>query len=124
MAFLGAELVKGFDMVAEISNLEEAIMWTDLVITGEGKLDSQTRFGKTPYGVAQLAKKHNKPVIGVAGTVDPDAGKLYSEGFNLIMPILEQPSDLASAIRNAPLLLENTGERIARLLDIRCILSI
>ena len=123
MAFLGARLVKGFDMVAEISKLEEAILRADLVITGEGKLDSQTRFGKTPYGVAQLAQKHRKPVIGVAGTVEPDAGELYSEGFNLIMPILEQPSDLAGAIRNAPSLLENTGERIARLLDIRCILS-
>jgi glycerate 2-kinase len=119
MAFLGARLVKGFDMVAEICALEEAIKGADLVITGEGKLDGQTRFGKTPYGVAQMAMKYGKPVIGVAGTVEADAGALYSEGFKLIMPILEKPVDLASAIKNAPSLLENTGERIARLLDIR-----
>jgi len=119
MAFLGARLVKGFDMVAEICALEDAIKAADLVITGEGKLDGQTRFGKTPYGVAQMALKHQKPVIGVAGTVEADAGALYREGFKLILPILEKPADLESAIRNAPSLLKNTGERIARLLDIR-----
>jgi len=119
MAFLEAGLVKGFDMVAEICGLKEAIIGADLVITGEGKLDSQTRFGKTPYGVAQLAKKHGVSVIAVAGTVAADAGELYDAGFSLIMPILEKPADLATAINDAPFLLENTGERIARLLGIR-----
>lgn len=119
MAFLGARLVKGFDMVAEAVLLEESIRWADLVITGEGKIDSQTRFGKTPFGVAKLAGKYGKPLIAVAGTVEAGARELYSEGFQVILPIMEKPADLESAIKDAPLLLENTGERIARFLDIR-----
>lgn len=119
MAFLDAKLVKGFDMVAESVSLKEAIARADLVITGEGKLDSQTRFGKTPFGVARLAQELGKPVIGVAGTVDEGYEELYDYGFSVVMPILEQPSDLAYAIENAPALLENTGERIARFLKLR-----
>ena len=117
MAFLGARLMKGFDMIAETTGLEEKIKLADVVITGEGKIDGQTRFGKTPFGVAQLAKKHGKPVIGVAGTVEQGAELLYREGFHLIMPILEKPSDLAYAIAHAEQLLERTGERIARMLN-------
>jgi len=119
MAFLDARLVRGFDMVAGSVSLEKAIGEADLVITGEGKLDSQTRFGKTPFGVAQLAQKKRKPVIGVAGTVEQGYENLYDLGFSVVMPILEQPSDLDFAIKNAPGLLEKTGERIARMLEIR-----
>ncbi len=95
MAFLNARLMGGFDMISENVKLEEKIEQVDLVITGEGKMDGQTQFGKTPYGVAQLAKKHGKPVIGVAGTVGEGAEVLYQMGFDLILPILEKPSDLA-----------------------------
>lgn len=116
MAFLDASLVKGFDMIAGVVGLEEKIRSADLVITGEGKMDAQTRFGKTPFGVAQLAKKHGKPVIGVAGTLDGDAGILYESGFDLLMPIQEKPGDLESSLRDGEQLLERTGERLARLL--------
>jgi glycerate kinase len=116
MAFLGASLVRGFDMVAETVGLEEQVIRADLVITGEGKMDRQTQFGKTPYGVARLAAKHGKPVIGIAGTMEESATELYNHGFSLLLPILEGPSDLESAIRNAPFLLERTGERIARMI--------
>jgi len=118
MAFLGARLMKGFDMIAETVGLEEKIRKADLVITGEGKMDGQTRFGKTPFGVAQLARKHGRPVIGIAGTVDEGAQALYEEGFQVILPILEKPSDLEYAIKKAPVLLERTGERVARMLGL------
>ncbi|MDX2430898.1 MAG: glycerate kinase [Bacteroides sp.] len=119
MAFLDARLVKGFDMVAEAVSLEGAIQWADLVITGEGKMDRQTLYGKTPMGVAKMAQKYGKAVIGVAGTLEEDAVELYGEGFDVIMPIQEKPTDLASALENAPLLLEHAGERIARMLKIQ-----
>jgi len=119
MAFLGASLVRGFDMVAETVLLDKSISCADLVITGEGKMDAQTRYGKTPYGVARMAQRYGKPVIAVAGTLEADSGELYKEGFSLIMPIQEKPTDLVSAIKDAARLLENTGARIARLLDIR-----
>lgn len=118
MAFLNGRLMNGFDMIAEAIGLEEKIKQADLVITGEGKMDGQTQFGKTPFGVAQLAFKQGKPVIGVAGTVEEDALILYQSGFRVIMPILEKPSDLKYAIENASALLERTGERIGRFLKI------
>ena len=119
MAFLDASLVKGFDMIADITGLEEKLRGADLVITGEGKMDGQTRFGKTPFGVAQLARQMGKPVIGVAGTLDEDAGVLYELGFNLLMSIQEKPGDLAWSLAHAGQLLERCGERIARLLSMK-----
>ena len=82
-------------------------------------MDSQTRFGKTPFGVAQLARKGGKPVIGVAGTLEEDASALYELGFDLLLPIQEKPGDLASSLRDGEQLLERCGERIARMLGIR-----
>jgi glycerate kinase len=119
MAFLDAKLMKGIQMIAELNNLEELIREADLVITGEGKMDAQTRFGKTPYGVARLAKKHGKRVIGVAGSLEEDAGVLYQEGFDLLLPIQEKPVDLATALAGAGPLLERAGERIARWISLQ-----
>jgi glycerate kinase len=119
MAFLNATLIKGTQMIAEVCGLEEKIRQTDLVITGEGKMDAQTKFGKTPFGVAQLAREHGKVVIGVAGTLEEDAVMLYQEGFDLLLSIQEKPGDLTAALAGAGPLLERTGERIARLIGLR-----
>jgi glycerate kinase len=119
MAFLDARLVNGFDMIAGVVGLEEKIAEADLVITGEGKMDAQTGFGKTPFGVAKLAKKHGKNVIGVAGALDEDAGRLHESGFDLLMPIQEKPVDLESSLKYGRQLLERTGERLARLLKMK-----
>jgi glycerate kinase len=119
MAFLGARLVKGFDMVAKCLNLEKAVGEADLILTGEGKMDTQTRFGKTPYGVAQLALKYRKPVIAVTGQIGEGADDLRQMGFSAIISLMDGPSDLGEAIRNAPVLLERAGERIARQIGIK-----
>jgi len=119
LAFLNATLVNGFSLVAETVALEEAIRDADLIITGEGRMDQQTMFGKTPFGVAQLAGKYGKPVIGVAGSVDEGANGLYRHGFNLILPIQEKPTDLAYALEHTGENLVRTGERIARMLALR-----
>ncbi|MGW8316261.1 MAG: glycerate kinase [Bacteroidales bacterium] len=118
MAFAGARLVNGFSLIAEVVGLENRIREADLVITGEGRMDEQTLFGKTPFGVAQLAKKYGKPVIGVAGSLEPGAGILYGHGFDLLMPIQEKPADLTEAINHAEDQLRRTGERIARILTL------
>lgn len=118
MAFLGAKLMKGFEMVAETVGLETQIKDCDIVITGEGKMDRQTQFGKTPFGVAQLAARHGKPVIGVAGSMDESTSELYDHGFRALMPIHEKPVTLEEAIHNAPDSLERTGERIARMISL------
>ncbi len=118
VAFLDAKLVEGFPAIALRVGLETAIQKTDLIITGEGKIDQQTQFGKTPAGVANLAKKYDKPVIAVAGTVGEDVDALYELGIDLILPILNKPMLLAEAIDITDELLVHTGERIARILNL------
>jgi len=116
IAFLGAELMKGFDMVAQLVGLEKKIREADLVITGEGKIDDQTGYGKTPWGVAQLAMKHQIPVVAVAGTVAGGTEELASCGISVILPIADRPMSLEESLRRAPELLEGTGRRIAGLI--------
>jgi glycerate kinase len=116
MAFLDAKLASGFELVADTVLLEEKIAEADLVITGEGKMDHQTQFGKTPYGVAQMARKHGKPVIGVAGSLEEGAEVLYRHGFDLLLPIQEKPEELSLALKLAGEQLVRTGERIGRML--------
>ncbi len=116
LAFANAQICAGFEVVKNTLHLEDEIEKADLVITGEGKIDAQTRFGKTPGGVARLAQKYHKPVIAVAGSLGENYQELYSEGFDLILPITDMPMSLADALKNAAVLLEDTGERLARML--------
>jgi glycerate kinase len=115
-AFLDGELVEGVPAIAAKTGLDEAVAKADIVITGEGGIDFQTQFGKTPYGVAQVAKKHGKPVIAVAGTIGKGVDELYSKGIDAVISILDRPLSLEEAIEETPSLLEATGERIGRLL--------
>lgn len=116
MAFLNARLVKGFDIVAEITGLEESVRKADLVLTGEGRVDYQTQFGKTAFGVAQLAQKHQKPVILVTGSIGEGAEVLYNLGVSAMLSIVDGPMTLEESIQATPQLLEHTGERIGHLL--------
>ena len=116
IAFLDGELVEGVPAIAAKTGLDEAVAKADIVITGEGGIDFQTQFGKTPYGVAQVAKKHGKPVIAVAGTIGKGVDELYSKGIDAVISILDRPLSLEEAIQETPTLLEATGERIGRLL--------
>lgn len=81
--FAGARLVSGFDLVAEALRLHERIAAADLVITGEGSLDSQTLGGKGPSGVAALARAAGKPVVAVAGKIEPEAAALFDGALSL-----------------------------------------
>ena len=122
IAFLDGGLVEGVPAIAAKTGLDEAVAKADIVITGEGGIDFQTQFGKTPYGVAQVAKKHGKPVIAVAGTIGKGVDELYSKGIDAVISILDRPLSLEEAIRQTPTLLEATGERIGRLLILgRCL---
>lgn len=116
IAFLDGQLVQGVKAVAKVTGLDQATKKADLVITGEGKIDSQTRYGKTPFGVAQSAKKYNKPVIAIAGTIGEGAEELYDKGIDTIFSILDGPQSLEEAIEKTSRLLEATGERIGRLI--------
>ncbi len=115
MAFTNASLENGFNLIAELIKLETHIDKSDLVITGEGRIDFQTQYGKTPWGVAQLAARYNKPLIAVGGTVSENIDILYKQGFSLILPVITQPMEFSEALKKAPRLLQETGKRIARI---------
>ena len=118
MAFLRATLRPGIDTVIDATRLADQIADADLVITGEGRLDSQTRMGKTPMGVAKVAKAHGVPVVGVAGQVADDAEVLHDLGFAALIGITDAPMTLAESVRSAEKLLTRTGARIMRLIGI------
>jgi glycerate kinase len=116
LAFTGASIENGFSVISKTVNLEEKICDADFVITGEGKIDSQTQYGKTPYGVAQLAVRHNKKVIAVAGTLGEGFEELYHKGFNKILSISDESMTLEHSISNAGNLLEKTGKSIGTMI--------
>jgi glycerate kinase len=116
MAFLNAELRSGIDIVIEASKLEVHLRDADLVITGEGKIDGQTIYGKTPIGVAKAAKKYGIPVIGIGGGISDDASAVYDNGIDALMSIVSYPMSLESAMKQAYDLVANAAERAMRLL--------
>lgn len=79
--FLGGKLMPGIDIVLSETGLEADVEWADTVITGEGRIDAQTMMGKTPSGVARLAKKHDKYVIAIGGCLGDGAENCVKEGF-------------------------------------------
>jgi len=112
LTFSRATLENGFSLIARELNLEKAIRECHLVITGEGKIDGQTRYGKTPWGVARMARKYNKPVIAVGGSIETSE----MEEFDLMLPVVERPMTLENALKNAEKMLESTGRRIGRII--------
>lgn len=112
--FLNAKLERGINIVTKITNLSERVKDADLVITGEGMIDFQTAFGKTPFGVAQVAKQFNIPVIAIAGGLGKNYQELYSKGFDAIFSIVNKPMTLEFAMENAPALIESVTENIMR----------
>lgn len=122
-AFLGylpdAELKPGIEIVLKAVGLEREIASADIVITGEGRLDSQTAMGKVPVGVARLAKKYGKKVIAFAGSVAEDAGKCNEEGIDAFFPILRGVTTLEEAMtpETAKRNMSLTVEQVFRLLS-------
>lgn len=118
LVFAGASMHSGVDLVIELTHLEEEIAHADYVFTGEGGMDFQTKFGKTPYGVAKLAKKYNKPVFACAGYIGEQVEVLYDEGMTAIFGILDKAGSLDTALKSGERNLERTVENIVRVLCI------
>jgi glycerate kinase len=113
MSFCGAKMQAGFSVVAEALQLEEQIAASDLVITGEGRIDAQTLEGKGPAGVARLARKHARPVLAFAGSVAPEPA--LDSTFDVIFPIVDEAMSLDCALSRGAELLERASTRAARL---------
>ena len=97
-AYLDAELLSGIELILEEIHFEEKIMDSDLVITGEGRIDSQTVMGKAPGGVAEKAKKHGKPVLAFSGAVTRDAVYCNEKGIDAFFPIVRGVTTLEKAM--------------------------
>ncbi|MEX5443937.1 glycerate kinase [Acinetobacter schindleri] len=106
MAFAGAKLQSGVELIIEQSRLAEKIAQADYVLTGEGKIDSQTALGKTPFGVAQVAQQFNKPVLAFAGLVGEGIESLFDTGFTQIVGINPPDCSLEEALKNGEVNLE------------------
>ncbi|MEH7075914.1 glycerate kinase family protein [Neobacillus drentensis] len=118
VAFLNAQLKKGVELVIEYTGLEERVKGADYVFTGEGSIDGQTLFGKTPYGVATIAQKYSIPVIAFAGKIGKGVEPLYDHGFNAIIGILSGVTTLAEALENGEANLAFATENVCRVLKL------
>ena len=119
MAFCGAKLESGVDLIMDLVHFEKRIIGVDLIITGEGRLDMQTAMGKVIAGVAKRAKTHNIPVVALVGSIEQGAGAALSDaGLTAAFSIMDGPIQLEEAIRDAYRLLADASERVARLLTI------
>jgi len=116
IAFLDAKIRLGVDIVIETVGLEKRLKDADLVITGEGKMDSQTIYGKTPIGVAKLAKKHKIPVVAIVGEVGEGVEIVYEHGIDKIMTITPYSMTRAQAIKKSSQLIPDTSEQLMRLI--------
>ncbi|WP_077619827.1 glycerate kinase [Bacillus sinesaloumensis] len=116
LAFLNAELKSGIELVIQATEISKQMTDANLVITGEGKIDSQTIYGKTPIGIAKEAKKHNLPVIAIAGHLGPGSEIVKEHGIDAIFSITPGVVDLETAMKNAKGNLVNCSENIGRVL--------
>ena len=111
IAFCGATVLSGFDVVAEAAGLPERLAGATAVVTGEGRLDRQTAFGKTTAGVADLARKAGKRVVAVVGSVaDDDA----TNAFDAVFAIVPTLASLDEALLRAAGLVEERAEEAGR----------
>ena len=118
MSFCGARLRSGFDLIAEMLDLEKAIQRADFVVTGEGRLDHQTLEGKAPAGVARLARKMGKRVFAIVGCADDEG--TFRELFDDIFVLAAPPITREGAIVRAKELLQQRGRELGTLLSTSC----
>ncbi|MGO4743002.1 glycerate kinase [Serratia quinivorans] len=113
LGMLNARLRPGIEIVIETLRLEDALRDADLVITGEGRLDSQSIHGKTPIGVARVAKRYGLPVIGIAGSLAKDYQVVHQHGIDAAFSVLDRVVSLEEALAEAADNLEVTARNVA-----------
>jgi len=118
LAFTNSEMRSGVDIVIDYTGLKEKVRDADVVVTGEGQIDFQTKFGKTPIGVAKATKSVNPDatVIAIAGSVGEKVSELYPLGMDAIFTCVPGVEDLSMAIHDTDKNLKQVSENIARLI--------
>ncbi|XHA15752.1 glycerate kinase [Citrobacter farmeri] len=112
-AFCGAQLRRGIEIVTDALQLDACVADADLVITGEGRIDSQTIHGKVPVGVAKVAKRYNKPVIGIAGSLTADVGIVHEHGLDAVFSVIYTICTLDDALKSAAENVRMTARNVA-----------
>ena len=116
VAFCGAEMRSGANVVMEMFEFDELLVAADVVFTGEGKLDNQIAYGKALRALGLLAEKHATPVVAFVGSLQVEAGKLVRQGIAGAVSILPYPMEEGEAMARAGELLQSAVERTVRLL--------
>ncbi|WP_160063220.1 glycerate kinase [Psychromonas sp. L1A2] len=119
MAFTNATLKPGIDLVLEAVQLNHYMDKTDLVITGEGRIDNQTIYGKTPMGVAKIAKQFDIPVIGIAGSLGKNHQAVYGCGIDAVFAAVPGAITLQQAFAEAHDNVANVAENIAKIFALK-----
>ena len=109
---LGAELTNGFKLIAEFVNLEKKVELSDIIFTAEGKLDNQSLNGKVPVELGKLAKKHNKILICLAGSIEPPYENFYRNGITAIFNIQNKPISLDESMKKAENQISDISSRV------------
>ncbi|ECV9908192.1 TPA: glycerate kinase [Salmonella enterica] len=118
IVFLEAEMKPGIEIVMQAVKLEEAVKEASLVITGEGRIDSQTAGGKAPIGVASVAKRHHVPVIGIAGVLGDGVEVVHRHGIDAVFSILPRLAPLPEVLANGEQNLYHSACNIARVIKL------
>jgi len=118
MLFTEAKFQPGIAVVLAATDFANKVVTADLVITGEGRTDYQTAYGKAPVGVAQVAKQYGVPVVCLSGSLDSTAAAVYQQGIDALMSIVPEPLTLAECVEQGPDLIRAAAERLARLLKV------
>ncbi|HHL0974395.1 MULTISPECIES: glycerate kinase [Bacillus cereus group] len=113
ISVLKGDLRRGIEIVLDYTNFDKHIEDADLIITGEGRIDEQTAYGKAPVGVAGRAKRFSVPVIAIGGSVSSDYSAVYEKGIDAVFSITMRPTTLEEAYRVAEENIEMTTKNIA-----------
>jgi len=119
LAFLHGELRPGIDIVIDAVQLAKRLKGCDLVITGEGRMDGQTAFGKTPAGVAGVAKSLGLPVIALAGCLGAGVSKVHKIGIDAYFSTLERSINEEEIPVVGPTMLTNCAEQVGRVIAMK-----
>ena len=118
VAFLGAVLKPGIDTILDFVNYEKLLEGVDLVVTGEGRIDGQSVYGKVPVGVAKRSKLKNIPVAVITGGMGHEASKVFDFGIDSIMPLINKDMTLEEALSNSEKLMLDAADRMFRFIKI------
>jgi glycerate kinase len=101
VVFLHGQLRPGIEIVTEAVGLDDIVRDADLVVTGEGRIDGQTVNGKTPMGVARVARRHDRPVVAIGGGLAADADAVHAHGIDVVVAAVARPCSVAEALAAA-----------------------